>query len=320
MKKHIASLALAIALAGCHNYHTHSHESNSTVAAQNNYFGAYTLVDEKYGTKTTVTIDGDKRIMVTNALPNHETGHFPRKGNPNTISAQNKRYEIPLHPVFTGEVRWARETGVALNGVKFEPETAEVVVCESGENYRVEAKQNFIDLGLDFNNAHVQPTGAYHYHGVPTGVVHAFDKGGDLVHIGFAHDGFAIYYSKSGAYKPGYRLIDETRTGTDCTYANPRGIQDVKINGEKRRHLQIRLGICERPRRPRRVQWQGGKWPVCLFRDGGISLRWALSERGVQRTKGRRATAGQTASATGWETSGTAAELDMPPKVAFMIR
>ena len=234
MKKHIASLALAIALAGCHNYHTHSHESNSTVAAQNNYFGAYTLVDEKYGTKTTVTIDGDKRIMVTNALPNHETGHFPRKGNPNTISAQNKRYEIPLHPVFTGEVRWARETGVALNGVKFEPETAEVVVCESGENYRVEAKQSFIDLGLDFNNAHVQPTGAYHYHGVPTGVVHAFDKGGDLVHIGFAHDGFAIYYSKSGAYKPGYRLIDETRTGTDCTYANPRGIQDVKINGEKK--------------------------------------------------------------------------------------
>ena len=62
---------------------------------------------------------------------------------------------FPIKPNYKGQPTWVREPGVALNGVKFEPGTAEVVVCETGENYRVEAFQDVIDLGLDFNNAHV---------------------------------------------------------------------------------------------------------------------------------------------------------------------
>ena len=114
-----------------------------------------------------------------------------------------------------------REPGIALNGVKFQPGTGEVVVCESGENYRIEALQDVIDLGLDFNHAHVQPTGAYHYHGSPTSIIDDFDTGRDLVHIGFAHDGFPMYYSKSGAYKSSFKLLDGTRAGEDCSYENP---------------------------------------------------------------------------------------------------
>lgn len=214
-------------------YGCHSHKQSSVVidVGSEGYFGNYNIQDNIYGTQTQVKIKGENRIIKTNALPNHETGVFPNAGNPNKISAQQRIYKIPLNPQYTGKAKWAREPGVAVNGVKFEPETAEVVACATGENYRVEAMQTMFDLGLDFNHAHVQPTGAYHYHGTPVGIVKSIDSSEDLVHIGFAMDGFPIYYSRSGAYKPSYRLIDESREGTDCVYQNPHQKMDVSLQG-----------------------------------------------------------------------------------------
>ncbi|OUS01944.1 hypothetical protein A9Q86_04645 [Flavobacteriales bacterium 33_180_T64] len=209
---------------------THSHNGQSS-HAHNDYFGSYDLVDDNYGTNTKVTVTAGKRVMITNALPNHGTGNFPRKGNPNTISAQKRTYTFPMSPKYTGKAQWIREPGVALNGVKFEPGTAEVVVCDTGENYRVEAFQDVINLGLDFNNAHVQPTGAYHYHGSPTALIENFDTGEDLVHIGFAHDGFPIYFSKKGTYKSSYNAVEGNRKGEDCTYENPMHSMDVSVGG-----------------------------------------------------------------------------------------
>lgn len=241
MRLNIKSTAMIFAclIMGCkdknvahtHGSDSHTHEAASNVLSSENYFGAYNLKDDEYGTKTQVTITDKQRIMFTNSLPNHSTGEFPNTGNPNTISAQNRTFKFPLKPKYTGKAKWIREPGIALNGIKFEPGTAEVVVCESGENYRVEAFQDIIDLGLDFNNAHVQPTGAYHYHGSPSGVIENFDSGEDLVHIGFAHDGFPMYYSKSNAYKPSFKLADGTRAGEDCTYTNPGQTIDVSVGG-----------------------------------------------------------------------------------------
>ena len=236
------AILLSMATLSCTNQksrqssnHDHSdlshHHATEVATAPIDYTGAYSLVDETYGTKTVVTLTKDKRIIVTNALPNHETGTFPNPGNPNRIKAQNLRYEIPLHPVNTGKATWAKEPGVALNGIKFEPETAEMVICESGERYKIEAQQTLLDLGLDQNNAHVQPTGAYHYHGVPVGLVAIFDQGQDLVHIGYAIDGFPIYYSKSGVYKPSFRKITEPRTGEDCYYKSPHLTIDKDFEG-----------------------------------------------------------------------------------------
>lgn len=166
-------------------------------------------------------------------MPNHETGKFPTRGNPNRISAQDRTYKILLNPIHTRKPKWVREPGIALNGVKFEPQTAEVIVCETGEHYRVEAKQDLINLGLDFNNAHVQPTGAYHYHGTPTSMISIFYKGKDLVHIGFALDEFPIFYSKSRKYKPSYKLKDETYKGEDYTYETPHHSKIIDSNNEK---------------------------------------------------------------------------------------
>lgn len=187
-----------------------------------NFWENYTISNSKFKTETRVRIENDQRIMITNALPNHATGKFPNSGNPNVIKAQNKIYSFPISPKFSGESKWAREPGIALNGVKFEPETAEKFVCDNGDVYRIEAFQDLVDLGLDFNNAHVQPSGAYHYHGVPTEFVKMLDTKEDAVLVGFALDGFPIYYSKSGAYKPSYKLTEELRTGDICVYDNPK--------------------------------------------------------------------------------------------------
>lgn len=187
-----------------------------------NFFENYEILDKTFGTKTYVTISDDKRIMKTNGMPNHKTGKFPNEGNPNSISEQDRSYSFPLKPIHKGKSKWAREPGVALNGIKFEPETAEAFVCETGERYRIEAFQSLVNLGLDSNHAHVQPSGAYHYHGIPTGLISLLDKGEDLILVGFAHDGFPIYFSKSGKYKPSYQIENETRTGDLCSYITPK--------------------------------------------------------------------------------------------------
>src|SRR5262249_46592234 len=96
--------------------------------------------------------------------------------------------------------------GVALNGIPFEPGTGEFWNGQPQYNY--EARSGFINLGLDDNNAHVQPTGAYHYHGLPTGLMERL--GGDqnkMLLVGYAADGFPIYTSR------GYIIANDQRSG-----------------------------------------------------------------------------------------------------------
>lgn len=206
-------------------------DDGATSAAVSDYLSSYTLDDAEFGTQVTVTVDGTTRTVAANALPDHETGDFPNEGNPNTISEQDVTYEYTTEPVFTGDATEVRTSGVAVNGVKFEPGTAETVTCSSGENFRVEALQDIYDLGLDFNNAHVQPTGEYHYHGASELLAEAYGTDDDLVHIGFAADGYLMYYSKSGAYESGYELSTETLSGTDCTGSGALGGSAVEVEG-----------------------------------------------------------------------------------------
>lgn len=237
MQFHLLLLTtMLLAFVSCHSVtskNSATSTANTTKSDLNaiDYTASYVIADQAYGTNTTLEIVGNQRVMKTNALPNHPTGQFPNPGNPNSISAQKVSYSIPLQPKLSGESRWAREPGVALNGIKFEPETAERFVCETGEVYRIEAFQELVDLGLDFNHAHVQPTGAYHYHGVPIELVKALDKGEDLIQVGFALDGFPILYSKSGQYQPSFRLTEDLRTGDACTYRNPKQGMNKEMQG-----------------------------------------------------------------------------------------
>ena len=181
-----------------------------------NYLDSYEIMDTGFETSVTVVVDSanNTRTIESNALPNHETGEFPNSGNPNTISAQSKSWSYTTNPNFTGTPTSSREPGVAINGVKFEPGTAERATCEGGQTHAIEAIQEITDLGLDFNNAHVQPTGEYHYHGVSNMLVEAFDSDQDLVHVGFAADGHLMYYSKTSAYSPSYEIGSGLRDGS----------------------------------------------------------------------------------------------------------
>lgn len=147
------------------------------------------------------------RFIRADGLPNHATGQFPNRGNPNRISAQSYYFRVPLRPAKTGRVVFYRPNhlfGVATNGVVFDPNTAEFWNNDRRSGWMIEALSGAKSLGIDQNNAHVQPDGAYHYHGVPTGLVDQLRGKGGLLQIGWAADGFPIYVQPG--LRPGWRL------------------------------------------------------------------------------------------------------------------
>jgi YHYH protein len=147
--------------------------------------------------RVSITVSGGERLISGNGIPDHTPGQFPNHGNPNTISAQIYNFHIPTHPEVASRVRDARGAwfGVALNGVPFEPGTGEF--WNGQREWSYEAKSGFINLGLDQNNAHVQPTGAYHYHGLPTGLMARLGSDANkMLLVGYAADGFPIYTSR----------------------------------------------------------------------------------------------------------------------------
>jgi hypothetical protein len=147
--------------------------------------------------QVSITEWGGKRLIKSNGIPDHETGQFPNRGNPNAIAAQSYEYRMTLTPKPSPSPNPSRHAtfGVALNGVPFEAGTGEFWNGDRAWNY--EAKSGKIDLGLDQNDAHVQPGGQYHYHALPTGLITKLggDDGSKMVFVGWAADGFPIYAS-----------------------------------------------------------------------------------------------------------------------------
>ncbi len=167
------------------------------------------------------------RRMSSNGIPNHPVGTFPNANNPNRITVQNIVASYTLTPAIVNKVGTAVNIpGYGLNGVKFEPGTAGT--CNNAGNscnlagnvgiWRIEALyQTAFNFGVDTNNAHVQPNGQYHYHGMPEGLVTKL--GGDTAMrlVGWASDGFPVYARKGYTNKldaasalktltPSYRL------------------------------------------------------------------------------------------------------------------
>ena len=147
------------------------------------------------------------RSLTANGLPDHAVGTFPNNDNPNTISAQNISASVTVTPtatsVVTPRVGAMNKPGVALNGIAFDPGTAgtcsDTGICQQGGQavgaWSLEAfGQTFFKWGTDTSNAHVQPNGMYHYHGIPEGLVTKLSNGNmAMTLIGWAADGFPIY-------------------------------------------------------------------------------------------------------------------------------
>jgi hypothetical protein len=159
----------------------------------------------------TINEGGSFTTIASNNIPDHVVGAFPNSSNPNTIAAQNETYTITATPSIASSTtplldgRPMYSFGITLNGVELDPEAAEPF---GGSNWEWNLNALSNGLGLDCNNAHVQPNGKYHYHGEPMGYIETINYTGNAMKmIGYAADGFPIYY------KVGYSDASNSNSG-----------------------------------------------------------------------------------------------------------
>lgn len=138
----------------------------------------------------TVSVEGDKRVITSNDLPNHTTGHYPVASsddayafdrNPNTIKAQTFRLELARVPELASAPSCLPmgAVGILLSGSVF---------------------YNALDAGgrdavaheiQDHCQGHPERSGSYHYHNLTDCLKDPGTGHSELV--GYALDGFGIY-------------------------------------------------------------------------------------------------------------------------------
>ena len=199
---------------------------------------------------------GDTLVISSNNIPEHRVGLFGHVSgalNPNAITEQASVYHIPLHPQKAAMLTPLLSTtgvfpnagpqyvfGILLNGVELDPIAAEPFphhgVTDPNANWEWNLEALNVNLGLDCNNAHVQPSGKYHYHGTPSLFLedmHIHDD--EMTLVGYAADGFPVYYAHAYAdpydstseiieMTSSYRLKEGERPGDGIT--SPCGTYD----------------------------------------------------------------------------------------------
>ena len=157
-----------------------------------------------------ITVDNNKCIFSTNAIPNHD---FNDGGSafPNNVSEQNDVFEITAFPstaASTTELSLSVDNAILLNGVKVDLLAAgcfgigdgKVGCNDMSTPWRYDPMHPENGFRVDSHNAHAQPDGTYHYHGSPFALF-ADDNSQSSPVIGFAADG-----SGSGTYEVGGEL------------------------------------------------------------------------------------------------------------------
>ena len=173
--------------------------------------------------KATIKFSGRYRAITSNGIPTHRVGAFPNPGNPHKIKPQSHEFSVAYIPRTAFRTKkLGRELlmGVAVNGIPFDPMAAEYYLGNR-KGWQYNALGGAIPLGLDANYAHVQPSGAYHYHGLPVGLMQELGwqvaKPSPL--IGYAADGFPIFAMTAKIdgqvkrMKSSYRLKSGDRPG-----------------------------------------------------------------------------------------------------------
>jgi hypothetical protein len=161
------------------------------------------------------------RSLSANSVPDHDVGPFTIEAALDfKISAQTTTFTTPLTPSVTSSTgSQVQPSGYALNGLKFDPGTGGNCKSSATSNdttlvsgsttetvggctllgnlgsWRMEALgQSSFNFGTDASNGHVQPTGEYHYHGMPEKFIDKLGKGtATMTLVGWASDGFPMY-------------------------------------------------------------------------------------------------------------------------------
>ena len=190
-----------------------------------------------------VNIEGAFKNITSNCIPAHKVGLFGKiQGalNPNAIAPQQIVHKISNQPAISGTFTPLLGNngpdyafGILINGVELDPVAAEpfphTTIMDPNVNWVWNLEATNVNLGLDCNNAHVQPNGKYHYHGSPTLFLEQLAvKTNEMTLIGYAADGFPIYYkyayedpedefSSIIEMKSSYELKDGNRPGDGVT-------------------------------------------------------------------------------------------------------
>lgn len=177
----------------------------STAGVECSYSSSVFNADPSVNATSTATWScaSTTRSLAANGLPDHDVGTFPNPACPNTIAAQVVSRTFSLSPsILASNGSSTNVVGYGRNGVKFDPGTAGTcdnsgsscsLVGGSGA-WKIEALgQSSFDFGVDSNNAHVQPGGAYHYHGMPETWLAQMGGGTTITLVGWSVDGFPIY-------------------------------------------------------------------------------------------------------------------------------
>ena len=204
-----------------------------------------------------MTTTETQRCIAANGLPDHKTGQFPNRGNPNAIQPQDVNVCVPLIPTKADKITPIHGTiGIAVNGVQFRPNTAGYYDPEGRRGHSPNGDRNWsLDihgapgkLGLDFNNAHVGRGGLYHYHGIAE---HLLDDTGSSL-IGYAGDGYEIHYVGE-TIESGWELKSGTRPPSQ-NGAGPGGAYDGTYNEDF-----VWVGGTDAGGQPRLDQCNGGR-------------------------------------------------------------
>ncbi|MBU6245430.1 MAG: YHYH protein [Actinomycetales bacterium] len=157
--------------------------------------GNYRISNPATGCEVRVRVSGGIRSMTSNGLPRAKPGTFPNAECPNAIRAQSYAARLPASPERTTYAAYAlpQPFGLAVDGVPFDPLAAEFWNRDQQSGWQYDAQGGGVRLGLDRNHAHVQPNGAYHYHGIPDGLLESISPRLHSPLVGWAGDGFPIY-------------------------------------------------------------------------------------------------------------------------------
>ncbi|MEI7577145.1 MAG: YHYH protein [Armatimonadota bacterium] len=186
------------------------------------------------GNTTTITTDSLYRYITGNGIPGHVTGAFPNPNNPNSISAQSYNWRCFKSPSAAGSYTaggLGKKAGTARNSVPFDPYANEWYQNNPATGWQYEPKGGGVNLGIDSSNAHVQPNGAYHYHGLPMGLLNLLSYTTQMAIVGWAADGFPIYgpycYSVANNSSSGLRQMTSSfRLKSGTRSGGPGGVYD----------------------------------------------------------------------------------------------
>ncbi|MFD2179636.1 YHYH protein [Veronia pacifica] len=168
--------------------------------------------DKMFTGRISISVDGDKCVIRSNSIPNHDFNDTSARFVTDTAEL-SKTYEFAASPKQQASpepLSLRLSEVVLLNGVKIDLLAAACYGVGQGEQlgnekigcfddqidnpWRYDPMSSLNRFGTDRHNAHVQPTGEYHYHGNPIALFLQDCAGREASPvIGFAADGFPVF-------------------------------------------------------------------------------------------------------------------------------